>query len=48
MKLTKTARAKLKLMTQAEKSAVKKATKTLLDASLLGPKQALLISRNYS
>jgi len=45
MAISKRAKARLKLMTSSEKSQVKKATKTLYDAELLGVKRMREIIR---
>jgi hypothetical protein len=47
MKLSKSARAELKLMNVAEKKKVVSATRTLLQARLIGPAFANLVGRNY-
>ena len=47
MKMTKSARAELKLMNQSEKKKVVTATRTLLQARLVGPAFANLVGRNY-
>jgi len=48
MKITKTARAKMRLMSAAEKKKVLSSTRALLDAGLMGAKRAMMIIRNYS
>ena len=48
MKLSKTARAELRLMTVAEKKKVITAIRTLLQARLIGPKFAMMVQRNYA
>jgi len=47
MKLSKTARAELRLMSATDKKKVITAVRTLLQARLIGPKFATMISRNY-
>lgn len=47
MKLTKSARAELKLMSATDKKKVVSATRTLLQARLIGPAFANMIGRNY-
>ena len=47
MKISKTARARLKLMTSAEKKKITAAARTLFDFSLISAKRAEMIARNY-
>lgn len=47
MKLSKNARARLKLMTQGEKSSIRKSARILFDFGLLSAKKMELIGRNY-
>lgn len=47
MKLSKAARARVKLMTQAEKKKITAAARTLFDFQIISAKRAELIARNY-
>lgn len=47
MKISKNARARLKLMTAAEKKKITGAARTLFDFSLISAKRAEMIARNY-
>jgi hypothetical protein len=47
MKLSKMAKARLKLMTSAEKKAILSASRKLFDFGLISPKRAEMIARNY-
>ena len=47
MKISKIARARLKLMTAAEKKKITAAARTLFDFSLISAKRAEMIARNY-
>lgn len=48
MKLSKTARAEMRLMSATDKKKVITAIRTLLQARLIGPKFAMMVQRNYS
>ena len=45
MAISKRAKARMKIMSQSERAQVKKATKTLFDAELIGPKRMREIMR---
>jgi hypothetical protein len=47
MKLSKNARARMKLMTSAEKKKIVSAARTLFDFGLVSAKRAEMIARNY-
>jgi len=47
MKLSKNSRARLKLMTSAEKATVRKAARNLFDFGIISPKKLDMIARNY-
>ena len=47
MKLSKTARARLKLMTSAEKKKIVAAARTLFDFQIISAERAEMIARNY-
>ncbi len=47
MKLSKMSRARLKLMTSAEKKKIVSASRTLFDFGLMSAKRAEMIARNY-
>ena len=47
MKLSKNARARLKLMTAGEKSMIRKAARNLFDFQIITAAKANMISRNY-
>jgi len=47
MKLSKSARARLKLMTAAEKKKVAAAARALFDFQLISAARAMLIARHY-
>jgi len=47
MKISKMARARLKLMTAAEKKKITAAARTLFDFGLISAKRATMIARNY-
>jgi len=47
MKLSKNARARLKLMTSAEKKTIVSSARKLFDFGLISAKRAELIARNY-
>jgi len=47
MKISKRARARLKLMTAAEKKKITSAARTLFDFGLISTKRAEMIARNY-
>ena len=48
MKLSKFSRAKVKMSTAAERKAVVKAAKTMLDYGLISPRRAQMIARNLA
>jgi hypothetical protein len=48
MKISKNARARLKLMTSAEKKTVVASARKLFDFGIISAKKAELIARNYS
>jgi len=47
MKISKRARARLKLMTAAEKKKITSAARTLFDFGLISTKRGEMIARNY-
>jgi len=47
MKISKRARARLKLMTASEKKKITSAARTLFDFGLISTKRAEMIARNY-
>ena len=47
MKLSKQARARMKLMTAGEKKKIRDASRTLFDFGLMSPKRAEMVARNY-
>ncbi len=47
MKLSKNARARLKLMTAGEKSMIRKAARNLFDFGIISAKKLEMIARNY-
>jgi hypothetical protein len=47
MKMTKQARAELNMMSMTDKKKVVSATRTLLQARLIAPALAKLVTRNY-
>jgi len=47
MKLNRYARARLKLMSAAEKKKIVAAARTLLESGMISPKRAEMIARNY-
>ena len=47
MKLSKSARARLKLMTASEKASIRKSARVLFDFGILSPKKMEMLARNY-
>ena len=47
MKLSKSARARLKLMTASEKASIRKSARVLFDFGLLSANRMELVARNY-